>query len=156
MTTIRRTLVAAGVILAAALVQPTFAAAQQGPPRDGGRGSMRGDRRGQPSVDQQVNRLTTNLSLTPAQVTQVRALITAQHAMTDSMQAKARASRDADRKQMDAMRENMQKSLDGLLTPEQRTKHQAMMQRRDGRKGSGGSPRRGGDDRRDDDSRDRH
>jgi hypothetical protein len=76
--------------------------------------------------------------------------------MTDSMQAKARASRDVDRKQMDAMRENMQKSLDGLLTPEQRTKHQAMMQRRDGRKGSGGSPRRGGDDRRDDDSRDRH
>jgi len=146
MTTIRRTLLAAGVILTAALIHPTFASAQQGPPRDGGRGGMRGDRRGPPTVDEQVSRMTTDLTLTPTQVTQVQALVTAQHAMADSMQAKARASHDTDRKQMDAMRENMQKSLDAVLTPEQRTKHQAMMQSQRGRMGHGGPPRRGGDD----------
>ena len=116
---------------------------------------MRGDRRGPPTVEEQVSRMMTELMLTPAQVTRVRALMTAQRAMVDSMHAKARASHDGDRRTMDAMRDNMQKSLDDVLTPEQRTKHQAMMQAHRGRMGHGGTPRRGGADHRRSDSRDR-
>lgn len=158
MTTIRHTLVAAGVILSAAFLLPTFATAQHGPPprgggRDGGRGGMRDDRRGPPTVDEQVSHMTADLALTPAQVTRVRALVTAQHAMADSMHAKARASHDAERKQMDAMHDGMEKSLEGILTPEQRAKHQASMQSRRGRMGPGGPRRPGHDDARHHDSR---
>ena len=145
--TSRRMLGLAGLMIAVVVGGAVPAAAQGGPPPAGA--DRRGpppDRRGPPSVDEQVQRMTSDLALTPDQVTKVRAVLNTQRAQGDSLRARAHANHDAQRKEMEAMRTSTDKALDGILTSDQRTKHMAIMRDHMRR---GGPPRGGrGDGRR--------
>ncbi|MES3034794.1 MAG: hypothetical protein V4813_12420 [Gemmatimonadota bacterium] len=153
--TSRRFLATSGLLLAATFVTALPAMAQQGPPPAGAptRGPGGDARRGPPTVDARVQRLTTELGLSPEQATKVRAALTAERRQADSILA-ARANRqDAERAAMMAVRTSTEKSVSAVLTAEQRTKHDAMRARggRDGRGPGmrGGARHRDGDDRRD-------
>ncbi len=156
--TSRRFLTSTGLLLAATLITAVPAFAQPGPPPAGAerRGPAAGPdgRRGPPSVDERVQRMTADLGLSPDQATKVRAALTAERRQADSIMA-ARANRqDAERAAMMAVRTNTEKSVTSVLTAEQRTRHDAMRARR-GRDDDRGPGRRGGarhhdgDDRRD-------
>jgi Spy/CpxP family protein refolding chaperone len=125
-----RMLTAAGVALAAALLHVAPAHAQQSaPPAADRRAPAPGDRRGPPSIDERVQRMTADLALTTDQATRVRAALTAQQRTADSILARRTAQRDAERAAMETMRTNTQKSVSAILTPEQRTRHDAMRAR---------------------------
>ena len=153
--TSRRFLATTGLFLATTLIIPAPAFAQPGPPPAGAerRGAGPDGRRGPPSVDERVQRMTAELALSPDQATKVRAALTAERRQADSILAARVNQQDAERAAMLAVRTNTQKSVSSVLTAEQRTKHDAMRARggRDGRgPGRGGDHRRpGGDDRRD-------
>jgi Spy/CpxP family protein refolding chaperone len=142
--TSRRLLLTAGAMLAASFVSVAPAAAQQGPPPAGAgrQGAQAGPmRRGPMSVDDRVQRMTTQLGLTPDQATKVRAALVAEQRQADSILAARARARDAERSAMLAMRTGTEKSLSAILTPEQRTKHDAMRAR--GGRGGGGQVRGG-------------
>ncbi|MCC7052729.1 MAG: hypothetical protein IT355_05640 [Gemmatimonadaceae bacterium] len=129
-----RLLATAGVVLAATLVHAAPSHAQQGPPpaASARRAAPPADRRGPPTIDERVQRMTTDLGLTPDQATRVRGVLTAQQRTMDSILARRTAERDAERAAMEAMRTSTQKSVSAILTPEQRTKHDAMRARMEG------------------------
>ena len=154
--TSRRFLATTGLFLATTLITAVPAFAQPGPPPAGAerRGAGPEGRRGPPSVDGRVQRMTTELGLSPDQATKVRAALTAERRQADSILA-ARANRqDAERTAMMTVRSSTEKSVSSVLTAEQRTKHDAM-RARGGRDGRGPGRRDGArhhddnDDRRD-------
>jgi periplasmic protein CpxP/Spy len=86
----------------------------------------------QERAEQQTARLTKELSLTPEQATKVKAILATKGAEMDSVRAKKMAG--GDKKEMhadrNAAREKTDAELKAVLTPEQYTKFQAMMQER--------------------------
>ena len=154
----RRTFYSACTVLALALVYSAPMQAQQttppptadrrapaGPGAQGGPG-----RRGPVSLDERVMRMTAELGLNADQAAKVRDVLTAEQRTTDSVLARRAAAQDAERAAMTAMHTNMQKSLAGILTPDQKIKHDAMRARHGGRGGpdhAGRGGQRGGRDR---------
>ena len=107
-------------------------------------------RRGPASIDDRVTRMTAELGLNADQATKVRGALTAEQRTTDSVLARRVTAQDAERAAMAAMHANMQKSLAGILTPDQKIKHDAMRARHGGRGGpdhAGRGGQRGGRDR---------
>lgn len=153
--TSRRFLATTGLFLATTLITALPAFAQQGPTTAGAerRGPGSVGRRGPPNVDERVQRMTTDLALSPEQATRVRAALTAERRQADSILALRANRQDAERAAMLAMRTSTEKSVSSVLTAEQRTKHDAIRARggRDGRGpgGRAGYRRHDGDDRRD-------
>ena len=134
----RRTLLLACATLGATMLQATPVLAQQTtPPPSAERRGPGPDRRGPPTVDERVARMTTELGLTAEQATRVRATLTAEQRGNDSVLARRTAARDAERTAMFAMQTNTQKALAGILTPDQKIKHDAMRARQGGPRGMG-------------------
>lgn len=147
--TSRSMLALAGLMLAGTCGSAIPALAQQGPPPQVAdrRGPPVGPRRGPPTVDARVERMTADLGLSAEQATRVRAVLTAERRQADSILAQRARQRDAERDGMLAVRTGTEKSLTGILTIDQRTKHDAM-RARGGPEGRGGRdgrrPGRGG------------
>lgn len=143
-----RILPAACAVLAATLLHVAPAAAQQGapttqPPLERRAAPPMGPRRGPPTVDERIQRMTTELNLTPDQAAKMRGVFAAEQKTMDSILARRTAERDAEHAAMEAMRSTMQKSVASILTPEQRVKHDAMRARMEGGRGGMGPGMRG-------------
>jgi GH35 family endo-1,4-beta-xylanase len=98
--------------------------------------------------------MTAELGLSAEQAAKVRTALTAQQRTADSVMARRAAAQDAERAAMLAMHTNTEKALAGILTPDQKLKHDAMRARQGGRDGmrrggpARGARRDGRDDRR--------
>ena len=137
-----RTLTIAGALMAVALVTAAPAAqAQQGGPPPGGMGRrppMMDRRGGPPPIDEMLRRMTSELSLTPDQANKLKAVLTQERHVADSLHAVHAVQREAERTAAEARRANHEKAVLAILTPEQRTKHEALMKERRGRGGPDG------------------
>lgn len=145
-----RTILAACALLSAAMTFGAPASAQPGgpPPAGDRRGPGAGppaERRGPPSVDERVARMTADLGLSAEQATKVRAALTAEQRGMDSVLAWRANAQDTERAAVMAMRTNTEKAIGAVLTPDQKLKHDAMRARRGG---PGEEGRGGRDDRR--------
>lgn len=105
------------------------AGAQDTPPQGGGRGMMDPARR--------AEMMQKQLGLSDDQTTQVKAVLTAD---SDKMKAArdSGGSQEDMRAQMMAIRKDEQDKLKTILTADQWTKYQAMMEQMRGRMGGGG------------------
>lgn len=127
-------------IIGAALIHAAPVLAQQTPPPAADR---RGPaRRGPPTIDERVARMTTELGLSADQATRIRAVMTAEQRGMDSVLARRTAARDAERAAMMATQTNTQKAMAAVLTADQKLKHDAMRARQGG---PGGMRHRGQD-----------
>jgi Spy/CpxP family protein refolding chaperone len=162
--TTHRLRLAAGLIFAGTCMSAVPALAQQGgpPPAGDRRGPPAMDaRRGPPSIDERVKRMTEDLGLSAEQATRVKAVLTSERQKADSILAQRARQQDAERDAMMAVHSSTEKALASILTPEQRTRHDAMRARGGpGGRGPGGhddrGPGRRGDDRRPGPDRDEH
>ncbi|MBC7841341.1 MAG: hypothetical protein H7099_03485 [Gemmatimonadaceae bacterium] len=157
------TLTLASALMAVALVSASPAAAQGATPPDTGkrvgpppggmgrRGPMFAMRRNAPSVDERVQRLSGELNLTAEQAARVKAVLIAEQRSADSIRAVRAVQREAEHKAMQARHDANEKALLAILTPEQKTKREALMKQHrgpDGRaRGHGGPMGRPGDRR---------
>ncbi len=132
----RSTLLLACAALGATILQaaPVLAQSTTPPPAAERRGPGP-DRRGPPSVDERVARMTTDLGLTADQASKVRAALTAEQRGMDSTLARRTAANDAERTAMLGTHSNTQKALTGILTPDQKLRHDAMRARQGGPRG---------------------
>ena len=153
--TIRPTLSLAGLLLATAIAAPLHAQQRGGPPQGGpppqgpppGAGPQRDDRRGPPFIDDRIQRMTADLGLSADQAAKVRTVLTAEQRSADSVLARRVTEMDAERAAMQAMHTRTEQSIQGILTPEQRTKHlanRARMAEQGGRGPGGPEGMRGG------------
>ena len=137
----RRFLLAACAALGAALAQTAPLFAQQSTPPPAPPADRRAPagpaRRGPATIDDRVARMTTELGLNADQAGKVRTLMTAQQRTQDSVLARRAAAQDAERAAMLAMHTNAEKALAGILTADQKMKHDAMRARRGGPAGYG-------------------
>lgn len=92
----------------------------------------RGQRRG-PSVEQQMERLNTELKLTDAQKPKVEALLKERQKKMRDLRSDQSLSDEQRREKFRSLREEETKQLKAILTPEQFEKYQAMP--RPGRRG---------------------
>ncbi len=115
----------AALALGGLLAGTTIAAAQDAP--------KAGKKGGFPSIEQRMDRLSTELNLTDAQKPKVKAVLED----TDKKRQELRdVPQDQRREKMQALREEETKKMKEILTPEQFEKYQAMP--RGGRGGPGG------------------
>lgn len=141
----RRTLLIACAALSAALFHSAPIRAQQTtPPAAAERRGPGPDRRGPPSIDERLARMTTDLALTADQAAKVRTVLTSERRGMDSVLARRTNARDAERAAMLATQTSTQKALTGILTPEQRLQHDAMRAREGGPRGRRERGRDGG------------
>ncbi len=139
------TLTLASALMAVAFIATAPVQAQAGGPppgaagpghmggrMEGHHGPMMGGRANPPSVDERVQRMSGELNLTPDQTVKVKALLTAEQRSADSIRAVRAVQWQAERKAMEARHAEHEKALLALLTPEQKTKHDALMKARGG------------------------
>ncbi len=148
----RRTLATIGLTVAAALLHTAPLVAQQpatppAPPTNRNAPPLGPARRGPATLDDRVARMTAELGLNAEQAAKVRTVFAAQERTQDSVLARRAAAQDAERAAMLAMHTNAEKALAGILTSDQKLKHDAARARRGGPPGFGradGAMRRGG------------
>jgi Spy/CpxP family protein refolding chaperone len=99
-----------------------------------GKGGKRG---GPPSVEQQMERLTTELTLTDAQKPQVKAVLENTMKQRQAISADTSLDRQQQREKMRPIMEEQNTKMKGILTADQFKKYEDMNQRR-GKKGPGG------------------
>lgn len=109
-------------LLAALLAVPAMAQNNADP-------SAARPQRGQPTVDQRIDRLTGALDLTPAQQADVRRLMEAHQAETAALREQHQTQRQAWREAMDARRQAMRAEMQEILTDEQAAKLDSLQQR---------------------------
>ena len=154
-----KTLSLASAVLAATLAAAPLTAQQTTAPQSGmpaggmgHHGPMMGGHMSPRSVDERVQRMSGELSLTPEQAARVKALLTAEQRSADSLLAVRAVQMAAERKAMDARHAEHEKAILAILTPEQKTKHEALMKehqhRGPGMHGHRGPPNGGPGDRR--------
>ena len=151
----------ASALMVVALVSASLATAQGGTPPVSGerpappmggmgrRGPMFAMRHNAPSVDERVARISGELNLNAEQTARVKALMTAEQRSADSLRAVHAVQMEAEHKAMEARHDANEKALLAILTPEQKTKREALMKQHrgpDGR-GRGGPMGRPGDRR---------
>ena len=132
----RRTILIACAALGAALVHSAPVQAQQAtPPAAAERRGPGPDRRGPPSIDERLARMTTDLGLSADQAAKVRTVLTSAQRGMDSVLARRTAARDAERAAMLATQTSTQRALTGILTSDQKLRHDAMRARQGGPRG---------------------
>jgi periplasmic protein CpxP/Spy len=104
--------------------------AQDAPKADAKKGGKKGF-----SIEQQMERLTTELTLTTEQQPKVKALLEDQQ--KKGQELRNETDQEARRTKMQDLRKETEKKMKGILNDEQFKKYQDMMQRR-GKKGQGG------------------
>ncbi len=117
---------------------------EQGPP-PGGRGGPGGPRGGGP--ERQMEMMTKELSLTPNQVTSIKAVEADARKQQMALREDTTTPQDQKREKMMALRTASQAKVRALLTDDQKTKYDAMqarmrerMQNRGGQDGGPGGP----------------
>jgi hypothetical protein len=93
-------------------------------------------------ITRRVERITTALSLTPGQVTKVRAIYTKEFAESPNLREKYQDDREGLQKAMRERQQKLDEKILPLLTPEQKTKYEEFKKQRPG--GWGGRPPGGG------------
>ncbi len=102
-----------------------------------------GPGRGGPEQQQrQLDRMTSQLGLTPDQVTQVKLIQADSQTKRMAMRDDTSMSQDEKRAKMMAMRQDEQSKMRGILTDDQKTKYDAMLKQM--QEGHGGYGRNGG------------
>ena len=142
----------ASALMAVALISASPAAAQGGTPPVSGermgpppggmgrRGPMFAMRHNMPSVDERVARISGELNLNAEQTARVKALMTAEQRSADSLRAVRAVQMEAEHKAMEARHDANEKALLAILTPEQKTKREALMKQHRGPDGRGRGP----------------
>lgn len=87
----------------------------------------RRERRGPPTVEQRVDRMTTELKLTDEQKTKVTALFEEDAKKMRELRNDKNLTREDQREKFRAMRSESESKLKQILTPEQWEKHQQRM-----------------------------
>jgi Spy/CpxP family protein refolding chaperone len=100
------------------------------------RSGGRGHRRGPPTADRMVQRLTDELELTPEQAAQIKAIFEGQQAAFKEAMAQVQAAAEEVRPRMDALRARTDEEITALLTPPQRLRF-AELQAEDSKRFSG-------------------
>ncbi|HEY0264621.1 MAG TPA: hypothetical protein VGC07_08860 [Granulicella sp.] len=102
-----------------------------------------GGRRGQ-MEERQVDMLTKRLSLSPDQQTQVKGIDDAQMQQMMAIRQDSSLSQDDRRSKMMALRQDTQTKIRAVLTDDQKTKYDALLQQQQARmaerRGGGGPP----------------
>ncbi len=91
-------------------------------------------KKGGMSVEQQMERMTTELSLTDAQKPKVKAVLEDSQKKMQEIRNDTSLDQSARREKFTAMREEQNKKMKEILKPDQYEKYQAMAQRRPGGK----------------------
>lgn len=135
-----------GIVLGVGTLAAQDTPATQPPPaQQGGPGQGPGGRPGPERMQQrQLDMLTTQLNLTPDQVTQVKAVqADTRQQMMALREDTSTAQQDKQAKMM-AIRKGSEEKIRGVLTDDQKTKFDAMQarmqQRRESREGGPGAP----------------
>jgi len=107
--------------------------------------AQKGGHRGMPSVDDQVNRLSTELKLADDQKSQVRTILQDQSDQMKKVMEDSSGSRDDNWSKMRDIHEKSSAQIRALLTDEQKTKYDKMQAERrqhmqEGRRGSEEAP----------------
>ena len=95
-------------------------------------------KRGMPTVEQQTDMMKQRLNLTDEQVPKVKAALEDRNKQMAEIRQMPQG--DERREKMAALREEQSKKMKEILTPEQYTKYQSMLQ---GKKGGGGGEKKG-------------
>jgi protein CpxP len=93
---------------------------------------------GRMSPERQLEMMTTQLSLTPDQVTQVKAINDDTTKQTTALRGDSSLDQDARRAKMMDIRKASQTKIRALLTDDQKTKYDAMVAQQAARRGGGG------------------
>jgi len=112
------------------LVACSTLATAQDAPKDG----KKGGKRGFPTIEQQMERYTDQLTLTDEQKPKVKTVLEAQQKKMQELRNDSNLDQDARREKMQTIRKDTDTKMKGILTEEQFKKYQEMNQRR-GKKG---------------------
>ncbi len=115
--------------------------AQDAPPPQGQRGPGRG---GPEQQQRQLDMMTSQLSLTPDQVTQIKTIQADGRAKMMAMRDDTSTSQDDKRAKMMSMHQEEQGRIRGILTDDQKPKYDAMLKQMQERRGGGGYGGNGG------------
>jgi Spy/CpxP family protein refolding chaperone len=110
---------------------PPPGTAMQGPPPGGGRG-MR-------DPSERASMLKQNLNLTDDQTSQVKAIFEDSRTKMESVRSNSSLSQDDRRLQIMSIRKSENDKVEALLTPDQKTKYEALQEQMRGRM-RGGAP----------------
>jgi periplasmic protein CpxP/Spy len=113
----------AALAVGALLVCSTVAMAQ-----DSNQTPQQGRKKGFPSVEQQMQRLTTELTLTDEQKPKVEAVLKDSQKKRQDLFSDQSMDRQERRDKMTALREEQTKKMKEILTPEQMDKYTKMME----------------------------
>jgi Spy/CpxP family protein refolding chaperone len=136
MKTYKLSLIAA-LALGGLMACASLATAQDNKDSKGGAGQ---GRRGM-NIDQRMERLTTELSLTDAQKPKVKAVLEDTQKKMRELRDDSSLSQEQRREKFTALREDESKALKPILTPEQMEKYKNLPQQ--GRRGQGGEKKEG-------------
>jgi protein CpxP len=101
---------------------PPAGTAMQGPPPGGGGRGMMMD------PGQRASMLKDRLGLSDAQTTQVKSILTDSQTKMQALRSNSSLSQDDRRSQMMSIRKDENDKIEGVLTPDQKTKYDAMQQ----------------------------
>jgi Spy/CpxP family protein refolding chaperone len=93
------------------------------------------------SVEQQLDRLSTELQLTDAQKPKVKLVLEDTSKKRQEMRADTNTPQEERRAKMQALMKEQDKKLKEILTPEQQEKYQKLMEQRRQNRGAGGKKR---------------
>jgi periplasmic protein CpxP/Spy len=92
--------------------------------QDAPKDSAKGGKRGMPTIDQQMERMTTALTLTDAQKPKVKAVLEDQQKKYQELRSET--DQEARRTKMQEIRKETETKMKGILTEEQFKKYQEM------------------------------
>ena len=95
--------------------------------------AKKGGKRGFPTIEQQMERMTTQLNLTDEQKPKVKAVLEDQQKKMQELRSDSSLDQDARRQKMQTIRKDTEAKMKGILTDDQYTKYQEMNQH--GKKG---------------------
>jgi Spy/CpxP family protein refolding chaperone len=121
----------AGLALGGMLLCSTVATAQDA--KEGKKGGRRGA-----SVEQQLDRLSTELQLTDAQKPKVKAVLEDTAKKRQELRADTSVPQEQRREKMMTMMQEQSKQIKAILTPEQQEKYQKMIDQRRQNRPAGG------------------
>jgi Spy/CpxP family protein refolding chaperone len=113
------------LLLLAACLLAGAAFAQQNPPPAG---DQQGQRRGMPSVDDQLKNLTDRLSLTDDQQAKIKPILEDQRTQMQALMKDDSLSPDDRRAKGRSIRESTDTKIRGVLTDDQKKKYDALQQ----------------------------
>ena len=133
----------AAVLLCGAMLTVLPAMAQQDTPPQQGQGQ--GEHRGGMNPERRADRLQKALGLTADQTTQLKTIFTDEQAKFEALRSNTSLSREDRHSQMEALRQDEDTKVQGVLTADQKTKYAALQaqmreHRGDQQNGNGGAP----------------